>query len=365
MRWGPAACGLAAAVSLFGACGDDSVDVSSPAFTEVVDASVVGRWRSTGDDVVEVWVCRVPPSSTAPLYGGLPLRAPIAPSTLALTFQQSVTRYFHRISHGAYQPVFVVGGEITLGIADDENDCVNEALVGAATSSHVVLAVADAEHAPDQPGGMGNGGDPTVPDGPVTATRRYAYVGAADFNRVTWGDAPPMDMVEHEIGHTLGWVHSAVTADDYLSGLDLMSNSAAPRDVDPTRRDGPDVLAIHRVVAGWLPLKDVKVVGSDGAAVTLVPSTGSAGLRLLVLPVNGSTFLTVEWRDDSGYDDHLPAPGVAVHRVVERAGAIQSIEPLVGTAPFIDLAQRGDVLTTDGWTITVAADGGVDAHPAP
>jgi hypothetical protein len=339
--------------------------VSSPAFTEVVDASTVGRWRSTGDDVVEVWVCRVHPSSPAPLYGGLPLRVPIAATTLTLTFQQSVTRYFHRISHGAYQPVFVAGGDITLGIADDEQDCVDKAIAGSAGTTNAVLAVADAEHAPDQPGGMGNGGDPTVPDGPVAATRRYAYVGAADFDRATWADSPPMDLVEHEIGHTLGWVHSGLSAaGDYLSGIDLMSNSAAPRDVDPARRDGPDVLALHRVVAGWLPLKDVKLAGSDGVTLTLAPSTDSIGLRLLVLPVDDSTFLTVEWRDDSGYDDHLPAPGVAVHRVVERAGAIQSIEPLVGTAPFIDLAQPGDVLTTDGWTITVAADGGVEARPA-
>lgn len=365
MRWGPALCGIAAAATLVGACGDDDADVSSPAFDAVVEASRLGQWRSTGDDVVEVWVCRVHPYAAAPLYGGLPLRAPIAAPTLALTFQQSVNRYFHRISHGAYQPVFVSGGEIMLGIADDEQDCVNEALAAATTTSHVVLAVADAEHAIDQPGGMSSGGDPTVPDGPATATRRYAYIGAADFDRATWGDSPPMDLVQHEIGHTLGWVHSGFSADGtYLSGIDVMSDAAVPRDVDPSRRDGPDVLAIHRVVAGWLPSEDVKVAGDAGVDATLVSSTDSSGTRLIVLPVDDTTFLTVEWRDDAGYDDHLPAPGVAVHLVVEQAGVIQSIDPAFGSAPFLDLVQPGDSLTVDGWSIVVAAAGRVSARPA-
>jgi hypothetical protein len=358
-------CGVAAAAALVGACGGDSAEVSSPAFDAVVEASKAGRWRSTGDDVVEVWVCRVHPYTPAPLYGGLPLRAPIAASTLTLTFQQAVSRYYHRISHGAYQPVFVAGGDITLGIADDEQDCIDKAIAGSAATTRAVLAVADAEHAPGQPGGMGSGGDATAAEGSVAATRRYAYVGAADFDRVTWGDAPPMDLVEHEIGHTLGWVHSGLSpAGDYLSGVDLMSNSAAPRDVDASRRDGPDVLAIHRVVAGWLPVKDVKVAGDSGLAVTLAASTASTGTRLAVLPVDDTTFLTVEWRDDAGYDDHLPAAGVAVHRVVELEGAIQSIDPVYGTAPFLDLVLPGDTLTADGWTITVATDGRVDAKPA-
>jgi M6 family metalloprotease-like protein len=262
--------------------------------------------------------------------------------------------------------VFEVGGDITLGIADDEQDCVDKAIDGASDTAQAVLAVADAEHAPGQPGGMGSGGDPAAPEDAVAVTRRYAYVGAADFNRVTWGDSLPMDLVEHELGHTLGWVHSGLSADGaYLSGVDLMSNSAAPRDVDPTRRDGPDVLAIHRVLAGWLPMKDVKVAGDSGVGATLVPSTDSTGTRLIVLRVDDATFLTVEWRDDTQYDDHLPAAGVAVHRVVQRAGAVQSIDPVYGTAPFTDLVQPGATLTVDGWAIDVAADGRVDVRPAP
>jgi hypothetical protein len=358
--------GVVAAVLLLSACGDDRPEASSAAFDAVVDSSMQGRWRSTGDDTVEVWVCHVHPFSPAPIYGGLPLRAPLAAPTLTLTFQQAVTRYFHTISHGAYQPVFVAGGEIVMGIADDENDCVDTAIAGAAPTTAAVIAVADAEHAPGHPGGKGSGGDPAAPEGPVSATRRYAYVGAADFDRGTWGDAPPMDLVEHELGHTLGWVHSGLAADGaYLSGVDLMSNSAAPRDIDPSRRDGSDVLAIHRVLAGWLPMSDVRVADPDGASIVLAASTDSAGTRLLVLPVDDRTFLTVERREPDGYDDHLPHAGIAVHRMVEDEGAISSIDPLFGDPPFIELMQPADSLTADGWTITIAQDGGVQAVPGP
>ena len=70
-----------------------------------------------------------------------------------------------------------------------------------------MLAVADAEHAADQPGGIGSGGDTHRAEAPASAARRWAYVGANDFS-ADWGDDPPMDLVEHELGHTLGWVHS-------------------------------------------------------------------------------------------------------------------------------------------------------------
>ena len=82
------------------------------------------------------------------------------------------------------------------------------------------------------------------------------------------------------------------------------------------------------------------------------------GTRLLVLRVDDRSFLTVELLVDAGFDDHLPASGIAVHRVTCRADdhtAIESIEPITasGQPPFTDLLQSKDSLTTDGWTIEV------------
>ena len=352
--------------ALLAACGGDDAPDEPTAFDRWAEAQAVGQWRANGDEVVEVWVCRVPVDTTSPVYGDLPLRAPIAPATLAGLFQQQVSRYFHRISHTAYSPSFVAGGEITLAAADGPEQCASTALDRASDEADVVLAVADAEHVEGEAGGMGSGGDPTAPDAAARATRRYAYVGAADFDRATWGDTPPMDLVEHELGHTLGFVHSGVTDDDqYLSALDLMSNSAAPRDTLPDRRDAPDVIALHRVTAGWLTGDDVRQASADGISLTLQPSTGDDGTRLLVLPVDARSFLTVELLEPEGYDDHLPEAGLAVHLVTfDAARPLEAeVQPQLGEAPFTDLLGPGDAATVAGWRIVVAPDGTVTATP--
>ena len=207
-----------------------------------------GSWRALGDDSFEVWICHVPGDTTAAIYGGLPLRLPLTPQSVATLVGARVPGYFDTLSHGLYHPTFAAGGEVTLGKDDGPQVCVDRAIAGAAPGTRAVLVVADAEHGADQPGGFGSGGDPCParPPCPVGQSRRSAYVGASDFHP-DWGAAPPMDLVEHELGHTLGWVHSdADEAGNYRSGLDVMSNSAAPRAVDPSRRDGPALR--HRLV---------------------------------------------------------------------------------------------------------------------
>jgi hypothetical protein len=355
--------------ALLAACGGDDAPDEPTTFERWMQSQTAGQWRATGDEAVEVWVCRVPADTTSPVYGDLPLRAPIAAPTLAGLFQQQVSRYFHRISHTAYTPSFVAGGEVAMAAADGPDECVSAALDRASAEADVVLAVADAEHVEGEAGGKGSGGDPTETDAAARTTRRYAYVGAADFDRATWGDTPPMDLVEHELGHALGFVHSAVVGDDYLSALDLMSNSAAPRDTLPDRRDAPDVIALHRVTAGWLTDDDITQAGPDGVTVTLLPSTGDDGTRLLVLPVDATSFLTVELLVPEGYDDHLPEAGLAVHVVTlssdDPADVVVDVARELGVTPFTDLLGPGDRAKVGEWLIVVAPDGAVTATPAP
>jgi hypothetical protein len=331
----------------------------------VLTGSIGGQWRSHGEDRFEVWICHVPSNTTAPIYGGLPLRRPLTAARVAQLVGATVTPYFESVSHGAYRPTFVVGGDVTMGTTDGPQACVDRAIARSSPHTRAVLAVADAEHGPGQQGGFGDAGVVGAPAGPVTATHRAAYVGASDFNP-SWGDRPPMDLVEHEVGHTLGWVHSGTTGgtpEQYLSALDVMSDSASPRSSDPNTRDAPDTLALDRMISGWLP-RDAIRVAQRTTTLHLSPSTGSEGLRLLVLAVDNSSFLAVEYLTASGHDAHLPHAGVAVHRIQVQDVAVTAVTPLVGAAPFAQLLVSGERLTTDGWTISIAVDGAVTATRA-
>jgi hypothetical protein len=359
------------ALGPFASCSDAHVGAPagrSAALDALIALAAPGEWRAGGVDRIEVWVCRVPAGSTSAVYGGLPLRLPLTPAHVAQVVEARVASYFRSISHGLYMPEFVAGGEVAMGVHDEPQSCVDSAIAGAGPAARAVLAVADAEHAEGRSGGFGTGGDACPGHGPcsVHESRRAAYIGASDFSP-DWGEQPPMDLVEHEIGHTLGWVHSGYDENrtqPYLSGLDLMSDSAAPREALASRRDGPDTLAVDRLIAGWLPPSGVTVAPAAGATLTLAPSTGGAGARLLVLPVDSATFLSVELLTARGFDAHLPSAGLAVHRVHLSAGGVDPLQPLVGTPPYTSLLQPGGALVVDGWRVTAGSGGGVTALPA-
>jgi hypothetical protein len=253
---------------------------------------------------------------------------------------------------------------VTIGVSDEPQACVDQALTTANKSAHGVLVIADAEHNAGQPGGFGNaGGSCDLVPCSASATRRSAYVGAADFSP-EWGDRPPMDLIEHELGHALGWPHSGYDAsapEPHRSALDVMSDSAAPRTVHPDRRDGPDTLAVNRLAAGWLPPEAVSVIPPSGGSVVLAPSNGRSGTRLAVIALDGERFITIELLMAAGLDDHLPASGVAVHLIAGSDGT-RTQSPLVGVAPFDDLLTSGETLSTNGWGIVVGDGWRASAH---
>jgi len=349
-----------------GACSDAGPATVRPlpaALIELRATPSAGGARTVGDDHFEVWICHVPVDSTAVMYGGLTLRLPLTPRSVTDMVNRRVPAYFDTLSHGRYRPVFTAGGEVTIAASDEPQACVDGAIAGAGEGTDAVLVVADAEHGADQPGGFGSGGGPCPANGAcsIAATRRLAYVGASDFHP-DWGSDPPMDLVEHEIGHSLGWVHSGIgESGQYLSGLDLMSNSAAPHDVEPARRDGPGTLAINLFLAGWLPADDV-VVATSSATVKLSASQGDKGTRLLVLDNGAGALYTVELLTADGLDDHLAATGIAVHEAHVLDGALEPMTPLVGSPPYTELLQPGAEMKVGTWTLTVSADWKVSAR---
>lgn len=361
--------GAAFMAMLASACSRDEPARSEPVSGELgvlLAAPSAAGERTEGDDHFEVWICHIPLDSTAAMYGGLPLRLPLTPQGVTEVVSARVPAYFDTLSHGQYRPVFTAGGEVTIAADDQPQACVDGAIAGAGENSDAVLVVADAEHGADQPGGFGSGGEPCPAVGAcsIATTRRAAYVGASDFHP-DWGDDPPMDLVEHEIGHSLGWVHSGINeAGDYLSGLDVMSNSAAPRDVDPARRDGPGTLAINLLLAGWLPANDV-IVATDEATVELSASNGGKGPRLLLLANGDGGFVTVELLTADGLNDHLPGDGIAVHSVQIVDGTVAPIVPMVGEPPYLALLQPGVELKVGAWTVSATQDWTVTAHKAP
>ena len=372
---------MASVVSCSTPASSPRVALAPPEYPAGLRLILAGR-HAPPDDVIEVFVCEVPLSTEDPIYGNLTQRLALEPSTLAKQLADNVTPYFEAISHGAYHPEFIAGTSLRMADGDTHDECVERAVDRSGRATSVVLVVANAEHLSTEPGGWGRAGTPCDSAScPASITRRALYVGASDFHP-DWGPVPAVDLIEHEIGHTLGLPHSGdpSSADQHSSAIDVMSNSASPRDVNPDRRDGPDTIAINRLALGWLSVDDLYVADLGGGEFTLWPSTGARGKRLLVLPTGRDSFLTVEFLTADGFNDFLPASGVAVH-LVDQTPAVCAAEALAGSctpgertqttlggpAPHLEmLSSPGSAWLLHGWSITVSQVGTtaqVEVHP--
>lgn len=332
-----------------------------PASADLVEAR--DGLLTTGVDRIEVWVCSVPLDTQARDYQPSALRLDLRPSGVSSILQKYLPDHFGELSNGAYSPRFVAGQSLAMKRDETPSDCLDRALDASKPDSSAVLAVATAEQRAHSHGGFGAAGAACRSSCSAKVTRRGVYVGASDFHP-DWGAVPALDLIEHEIGHMLGWPHSGDLTNWYLSALDVMSNSAAPRDNDPTARHGGATLGVNRLAAGWLPMADV-VVATTGATdekVSLRPSTGASGPRLLVLPIDRFRFLTVELLAASGLNRHLPASGLTITAVDQSPDvcgtpcdpAKRTQQSVVGRPPFTDLLSLTSAIWEQhGWRVRV------------
>ncbi len=322
---------------------------------------IAGAHHAPAKDQFEVFICDVPLTTSDPIYGRLTQRLKLTPEDLVTRLNDNVTPYFLTLSHNRYRPEFVAGPTLSMSATETHDACVERAIDSSAPTTSAVMVVATAEHLPNQAGGWGRQGEPCNVDFcSAGQTRRALYVGASDFH-ASWGAVPAVDLTEHEIGHTLGLPHSgdSQSADEHASGIDLMSNSASPRDVNPERRNGPDTLAINRLALGWMTADDVVVSAPSGGGFTLWPSTGDSGVRLLAVALTDTSFLTIEYLTADGFNDFLPAPGLAVHLIEGSDRVSERLQTTLGSAaPHLQLLSKpGSSLDLHGWTITVGAPG--------
>lgn len=350
------------------------------------------------DDVVEVWVCAVPTTSSAELYAGSDVRLALSPEEVVARIGDRVSAWFDTVSFGRYTLTFRPGGIIPLDDTGDDEQCAEAAIAQSSPEASIVLAVANAEHTGGAAGGWGRPGtwfecrsglpDEAAADRDCTAaeTGRAAYVGASDFSPV-WGPVPLLDLIQHELGHTLGLPHSGILvgmstgADSselvYSSALDVMSNSAAAHEADPQRRDGPDTLGINRYDLGWLDAADVVTVDArelaaraqadvqNGGRVEIELAGASTPVqggdaatrtpRLAVVRLDPDRLVTVEYLLPTGLHDHLPTAGVSVHLVSESArdqagpGMLRSQRPLGSEPPHTELLGPDGVVRIEGF----------------
>lgn len=259
---------------------------------------------AVGVDVWEVVLCRIPEDHDENLYDMSGVRLADAAQRITASLK-GVSEFFERWSNGRYSLEFDASIFEATPHFGGSNECVEEALEHGSADADGVLVIADAQHRDDRGGGWGRAGFHCSTTCAPSESRRAVYLGAADFV----SDAMiPLDLVEHELGHALGWPHSRRHS-EYDSPFDVMSDSAAPRRQDASRLHAPGVLAINRYLAGWLEQEPMVLDARKPATMEIDEE------KFALVVVSPTAAITVEVIAAFEDNAHLDRSGVVVHLI--------------------------------------------------
>jgi hypothetical protein len=138
-----------------------------------------------------------------------------------------------------------------------------------------------------------------------------------------WKGDPPLDLIQHELGHALDWPHSSTSVDNFGNGVydsevDVMSNSAAPRDINSEARNAPGPVAINMYLAQWLDDRNIEVIEKGTKAINLVATNTDLaidGLRLILVSVDVARVISIEVLEATGDNQHLLHDRVVIHQI--------------------------------------------------
>lgn len=318
---------LLALVLFTPACGKTSISLrvaAVPALFKIHNIANSYGEMTLGVDPWEVVVCHIPIFTSDKIFEPSVERMTMSSAEIVKRFAPVVS-YFKRRSYGRYQPVFSAGPDVAISDTETSDDCAERALDQSGPKVRGVMVIADAEHRADESGGWGTPGIGCTVSCSARKTRRSVYVGAGDFMDY-WNGDPPLDLVEHEIGHALDWPHSSASASNsgqeiYDSALDVMSDSSAPRMVFSAKRHGPGTLAINLYAARWFDDEHLLILDRSRRVNTKVQLLATdtdlsiTGTRFVVITDGVQSFLTVELIAARGDNAHLKLDAVAIHRI--------------------------------------------------
>jgi hypothetical protein len=316
-------------------------------------------WREitsipVGPQVWEIWRCDLPGEPTT-------LSPAAVVAGLEGHFDGVVTDWFEKMSGGRYSPSFVAEGAYP---APDLRGCIASAYLpyGAtgASDDHGLIGLTES----GSPSGLGSPGLLEYSYSPTSlrlrpGTRHLAIGGVDGTGPGGTVPDPNIDMLIHEMGHSLGWSHVPLrgATSPYSNRGDIMSGG------------GTTTAAINLYSAGWIDPSDVPV-WNGGTSSFRLGGHLSSRTQMLVIPTEEQGVFHTVSAPAADYAS-VASSGVAVHYVDQSAPGqgyciediactlisrvVEALRPPGHATSEAPVMGPGESMVVGSWQVTVSA----------